>query len=109
MTSQTPRDLRHKPSSRDDNWPLGRVDSTSYRSGAIAAGIYGALMEERMLMIAIADTGEIFAVDPSGLRAESIEHLHPEWIVGTYTRKCGTGAIQRDLREHVRLSARRAA
>lgn len=109
MTRQIPRDLPHKPGRRDENVALGRVGSTACRSGAVAAGIYATLMTERLLMVAIADSGEIFAVNPAGLRGEAIAGRHPEWIVGTYTRRCGVGAIQRDMREHLRLLAREAA
>lgn len=108
MTRQIPRDLPHAASRRDENVALGRVRSAACRSGAIAAGIYATLMAERLLMVAIADTGEVFAVDPAGLRGEAITARHPEWLVGTYTRRCGVGAIQRDMREHLRL-AREAA
>ena len=102
MTRQTPRNLPWKPSDRDQNLALGTIRGTAFKTGGIAAGIYATLMIERLLLVAIADTGEIFAVDPAGVRGEAIAHLHPEWICGTYTRRCGVGAIQRDMREHVR-------
>lgn len=100
---QTPRNLPHKPSRRDENDALGRTRGEAFRSGAIAAGIYATLIEERVLMVAISDTGEVFAVNPQGLRGEAIAAKEPGWICGTYTRRCGVGAIQRDMREHIRL------
>jgi hypothetical protein len=104
MTRQTPRELPWKPSDRDQNLALGTIRGPAYKTGAVAAGIYATLMIERLLMVAIADTGEIFAVDPSGVRGEAIANIHPEWICGTYSRRCGVGAIQRDMREHVMLT-----
>jgi hypothetical protein len=104
MSRQIPRDLPHKVDrKRDENDALGHIRGTAFRSGAIAAGIYATLMTERLLMVAITDTGEVFAVNPSGLRGEAISARQPSWIIGTYTRRCGVGAIQRDMREYQRL------
>lgn len=103
MTRQLPRNLPHKASRRDENDAVGKTRGEAFRSGAIAAGIYASLIDERILMVAISDTGEIFAVNPQGVRAEAIASREPSWICGTYTRRCGIGSIQRDMREHLRL------
>ena len=109
MTHQLPRNLSHKPSRRDENEALGRTRGEAFRSGAIAAGIYATLIEERVLLVAISDTGEVFAIDPDGLRGQAIAAQEPGWIVGVFTRRCGVGAIQRDMREHLRLERAVAA
>lgn len=100
----TPRNLPHKPSGRDENLSMGRLTHKRAESVArIGADVYAALMIENMLLVAISDDYEVFAVDPVGLRAQAIADKRPGWIVGTYTRRCGVGAIQRDMREHLRL------
>lgn len=101
---QTPRDLPHKPSRRDDNLPIGRLGHKRDDSlSRIGADVYAALMIENTLLVAVSDDHLVFAVDPAGLRAQAIADKRPGWIVGTYTRRCGVGAIQRDMREHLRL------
>lgn len=110
MTTQTPRELPHRPSDRDQAMPVARLGSGRGESAARAgAEVYAALMVERMLLVVVADDSCVYAVDPAGHRAQRITERRPEWIVGTYTRRCGTGAIARDIREHLRICGKVAA
>jgi len=94
---------------RDENEPIDSVSPTGHGSARVGRTIMELLLDEATLMIVRAANGEIFALDPTGLRAQSIANLHPDWITGTYTRRCGVGAIAGDLvvqcREVRRLAA----
>lgn len=72
----TPRDLPHKPSGRDDNLPMGRLGHKRAESVArIGADVYAALMIERTLLVAISVTRQVI-VDfaNAALVATEVQH-----------------------------------
>ena len=92
---------------RNENTPIGKISSTGHGSARAGRAAMRLMFEESPLMVIAAD-GDVYAIDPSGLRADAVTSQHPEWIVGTYTRRCGAGTIAGDLVVHAR-QARRAA
>lgn len=94
---------------RDENEPIGNISGSGQGSGRAGRRIMTLLLDEPVLMVAVAGDGQIFAVDPDGLRAQAITSQHPEWICGTYTSRCGVGTIAGDLRVQSKGLRRKAA
>lgn len=94
---------------RDENEPVGNISGRAHGSGRAGSRITTLLLDEPVLMVAVADDGQVFAVDPNGLRAQAITSQHPGWIVGTYTSRCGGGTIAGDLRVQAKGLRRKAA
>jgi hypothetical protein len=83
---------------RDENEPIGNISGSAQGSGRAGRRIMTLLLDEPVLMVAVADDGQIFAVDPTGLRAQAITSQHPHWIVGVYTRQLSGWSVGNDLR-----------
>lgn len=98
MSIREPYRRRALTALRDENQPVGAINSTGYGASKLGERITALVRDETALMVVMADNGEVFALDPFGLRAEAITSQHPGWIVGTYTARCGTGTIAGDLR-----------
>lgn len=94
---------------RDENLPVGNISGTAHGSGRAGRRIMTLLLDEPVLMVVVADDGQIFAVEADGLRAQAITSQHPGWIVGTYTSRCGVGTIAGDLRVQAKGLGRKAA
>lgn len=99
----------HIVPARSENDPISNVSSNCQGSGKTGRAAMLLLLDESPLMIVMPDNGEVFALDPCELRAQAITNLHSEWIVGTYTDRCGTGTIAGDLRVRARELGRAAA
>lgn len=88
--------------SRHESLPIGNLSRNGSGSGRSGRAAMVLLMNESPLMIIAADSGEVYAVDPTGTRGNAVASQHPEWIVGTYTDRCGVGTIAGDLLVHAR-------
>lgn len=109
MTERQPYRRRALRDLRDENAPVGAINSTSFGASKLGQHITALVLEELTLMVVMADTGEVYALNPTGLRAEATASVHPEWIVGTYTSRCGAGTIAGDLRVQARELGKVAA
>lgn len=109
MSIREPYRRRSATAVRDENLPVGGINSTGYDATKLGQHITSLVLEESTLMVVMADNGEVFALDPNGLRAQAITSQHPEWIVGTYTSRCGVGTIAGDLRVQAKGLRRKAA
>lgn len=94
---------------RDENRPIDRVSPTGHGSARVGRTIMDLLIDEVTLMVVRAANGEVFALDPAGLRAQATADVHPDWICGTYTHRCGAGTIAGDLVAQVRQLRKVAA
>lgn len=94
---------------RNENNPIYCIRRTGAGSGYAARKIEAMLTETGALLIAVADTGEAFALNPAGARARAVEATHPEWLVGVYTHKIDRATICADIRERARELVRAAA
>jgi len=94
---------------RDENLPIGNVAGRGHGSGIASRVIATLLLSEPALMVAVSDDGQIFAVDPDGLRAQAITAQYPHWIVGVYTRQLSGWSIGNDLRVRAAELGRKAA
>lgn len=109
MSIREPYRRRSSAAARDENLPVGGINSTGYGATKLGQHITALVQEESTLMVVMADNGEVFALDPNGLRAQAITSQHPGWICGTYTSRCGVGTIAGDLRVMAKGLGRRAA
>jgi hypothetical protein len=94
---------------RDENRPIGNVPDTGRGAGNVGRTAMDLLQREWLRMIVRAGNGDVFVIDPAGLRAEATADVHPEWICGTYTHRCGAGTIAGDLVAQVRQLRKVAA
>ena len=97
------------PNSRDQNIAIGAVNSTALGASQLSRQIVALLQRESPVMIVVPDNGEVFAIDPAGLRARATADQEPGWIVGVYTQACSAPGIADDLRERARELRRMAA
>ena len=94
---------------RDENLPVGNVSGKGQGSGNASRRIAALLQVEPTLLVAVADDGQIFAVEADGLRAQAITAQYPHWIVGLYTRQLSSWSIGNDLRVRAKELGRKAA
>ena len=97
------------PSERDQNTAIGAINSTALGASQLSRQIVELLQRESPVMIVVPDNGEVFAIDPTGLRARATADQEPGWIVGVYTSACTAPAIADDLRARARELRRMAA
>lgn len=109
MTERQPYRRRTAASLRDENLPVGAINSTGYGASKLGQHITALVLQESTLMVVMADNGEVYALNPTGLRAEATASVHPDWICGTYTSRCGAGTIAGDLWVQARELGRVAA
>ena len=85
----------HKP--RAESLPIGWL---SRRGGGCASAerkITDILVEYAVVLVVVADAGEVYALDPTGIRAAEVERKQPGWIVGTYSTGVDRDVILADL------------
>lgn len=86
----------HKP--RAENEPIGWLSRRGNGCAMAARKIADLLIDHAAALVAVADTGEVYAVDPCGKRAAEVERRQPGWIVGTYTADVDRNVVLGDLR-----------
>jgi hypothetical protein len=109
MTRQPYRRRSLSTGLRDENAPVGSIKPNGFGANQLGAHITAMVLDEAALMVVMSDNGEVYALDPNGLRATATISVHPEWICGTYTSRCGAGTIAGDLRVQARQMGRMAA
>jgi hypothetical protein len=97
------------PSDRDQNVAIGAINSTALGASRLSRQIAALLQRESPIMIVVPGTGEVYAIDPTGLRARATADKEPGWIVGVYTQACDAVSIAEDLRVRARELRRIAA
>lgn len=97
MSIREPYRRRSSAAARDENLPVGGINSTGYGATKLGQHITALVQEESTLMVVMADNGEVFALDPNGLRAQAITSQHPGWICGTYTADVDRNVVLGDL------------
>lgn len=96
----------HKP--RAENLPIGWLSRRGSGCGMAVRKIADLLIDHAAVLVAVADTGEVYAIDPCGKRAAEVERRQPGWIVGIYTADSTRAMILDDLRERA-VELRRSA
>lgn len=82
---------------RAENLPIGWLSRRGSGCGITARKVEDILVEHAAVLVAVADTGEVYAIDPCGMRAVDLEHKRPEWIVGTYATGVDREVVLGDL------------
>lgn len=85
----------HRP--RAENVPIGWLSRRGSGCGTATRKIADILIEHAAVLVAVADTGEVYAVDPCGKRAAEVERRQPGWIIGTYTTGVARDIVLGDL------------
>jgi hypothetical protein len=85
----------HKP--RAENEPIGWLTRRGAGCATSARKIADILVYHAAVLVAVADTGEVYAIDPCGNRAAEVERRQPGWIVGVYTGDSTRAMILDDL------------
>jgi hypothetical protein len=85
----------HSP--RAENEPIGWLSRRGNGCAMAARKIADLLIDHAAVLVAVADTGEVYAIDPCGKRAAEVERLQPGWIVGTYTTGVARDVVLGDL------------
>lgn len=73
----------HRP--RAENEPIGWLSRRGDGCAMAARKIADLLIDHAAVLVAVADTGEVYAIDPCGNRAAEVERRQPGWIVGVCT------------------------
>jgi hypothetical protein len=97
----------HRP--RAENAPIGWLSRRGNGCAMAARKIADLLIEHAAVLVAVADTGEVYAIDPCGRRADEVCSKRQGWIVGIYTADSTRAMILDDLRERAGELRRDAA
>lgn len=85
----------HKP--RAENEPIGWLTRRGAGCATAARKIADILVDHAVMLVAVADTGEVYAIDPCGKRAAEVERRQPGWIIGTYATGVDRDVVLGDL------------
>ena len=85
----------HRP--RAENAPIGWLSRRGNGCATAARKIADLLIDHAAVLVAVADTGEVYAIDPCGKRAAEVERLQPGWIIGTYATGVARDVVLGDL------------
>lgn len=100
---------RRKLHARNENLPIGWLSRRGNGCAMAARKIADLLIDHAAVLVAVADTGEVYAIDPCGKRAAEVERRQPGWIVGTYTTGVDRDVVLGDLQERAGELRRDAA
>lgn len=85
----------HKP--RAENAPIGWLSRRGNGCAMAARKIADLLIDHTAVLVAVADTGEVYAIDPCGKRAAEVERRQPGWMVGIYATGVDREIVLGDL------------
>lgn len=85
----------HRP--RAENAPIGWLSRRGNGCAMAARNIADLLIDHASVLVAVADTGEVYAIDPYGNRADEVERRQPGWIIGTYKTGVARDVVLGDL------------
>lgn len=90
----------HRP--RAENLPIGWLSRRGNGCATASRKIADILVEHAAVLVAVADTGEVYAIDPCGMRAVEVERKQPGWIVGLYATSVDRQIILGDLQSRAK-------